>query len=123
MGLSDKLSKCMMSLFNLRPELKELPKGLFFSKLHKLSSEDCEAADVARAALSLIYQRRTVSHMAAERPLCAMSIINALPVESRAILFCERIHAAGVLHHALAKRYPGQVGLYHSKMGVQPPWL
>ena len=54
--------------------------------------------------------------MATERPLGAISIVMALPVYSRIILFCERIQAAEQLQSELLEQYPGAVGLYHSKM-------
>jgi len=54
--------------------------------------------------------------MAAERPLCAISIVKALPARLKIILFCERIQAAEQLYRGVLKLFPGQAGLYHSKM-------
>jgi len=115
-GLSLDISKSLTTLKKMFPELGGLPSSLFFAHLQRLARQNGEAARVAATALTLIYKRRTLCHMAAERPLCAVSIVNALPPHTRIILFCERIQAAGKLYQELSAQYPGQAGLYHSKM-------
>jgi len=114
--LSIDLSKCMLSLKKMCPELNGLPPDLFFAQLQRLATQDSDAAQTARTTLNLIYNRRTLCHMAAERPRCAVSIVKSLPLQSRIILFCERIQAAEQLYQVLSELYPYQVGLYHSKM-------
>ena len=112
-NLSTSLVKCVALLKNGYPELKGLSSGAFFAKLQRLAQHGCEEAE---AALLLIYRRRALCHMASERPFCAASIVKALPERSRIILFCERIQTTEQLYDALLEQYPGQVGLYHSKM-------
>ena len=116
--MSESLSIYLHKLRNLRPELHGLPPAQFFARLHKLARQDGgqDSAALARAALTLIFNRRTVSHMATSRHHCAVSIVKALPADFRVILFCERIQAAEQLYRALRDVYPGQTGLYHSQM-------
>ena len=113
---SDELRKCMLTLKNIYPELTGMPSALFFSHLNRLSNQDSDNSQLAARALTLIYKRRTLSHMASNRSPCAVSIVNALPPSTRIILFCERIEAASTLHDELQTHYPNQIGLYHSKM-------
>ena len=54
--------------------------------------------------------------MAAARPLCTASIVRALPMKPRIILFCERIQAAEQLFNVLLEHFPDEVGMYHSQM-------
>jgi len=114
--LSESLTRCLKSLYKKRPELAGLPSSLFFAQLQRMAKQDRELASTAQTALTLMYKRRTLCYMAAERPLSAISIVNALPLHSRIILFCERIQAAEQLHRDLHKQFPGAIGLYHSKM-------
>jgi len=114
--LSVNLSKNLLMLRKMRPELNGLTSDVFFAHLQRLANLDCDATETARTALALMYNRRTLCHMAAERPRCAISVVKALPAKSRIILFCERIHAAELLCNELSKEFPNQVGLYHSKM-------
>lgn len=114
--MSVNLGKCLLSLKKMHPELNGLPPDLFFAQLQKLAALNNDSAQTARTALNLMYNRRTLCHMAAERPRCAVLVVKALPVQSRIILFCERIQAAEQLSHILSETYPRQVGLYHSKM-------
>ena len=114
--LSDRMSVYMAMLYNIHPELRNMTAGRFFAQLHAIASQNGEAAPAAYAFLALSYIRKTLCHMAAERPLCALSIVKALPAGARIILFCERINAADILFGNLSGQYPGQVGLYHSKM-------
>ena len=112
-SLSFSLSKCLGLLYDAYPELKSMPSGVFFAYLQKLTQQGCEEA---QAALTLMYRRRALCHMAAERPVCAVSVVKALPEHTRVILFCERIQAAEQLYSSLLEHFPNQVGLYHSKM-------
>ena len=112
-ALSFSLVKCLKSLNDAYPEIKGMPSGIFFAYLQKLAQQGCEEA---RIALILMYRRRTLCHMAAGRPVCAVSIVKALPMKTRIILFCERIQAAEQLYSTLLEQFPDQVGLYHSKM-------
>ena len=114
--LSASLLKCLTMLKKSHPELAGMPTGAFFAYLQKLAKQASDSALTAQTALTLMYSRRTLCHMAAERPLCAISIIEALPVRLKIILFCERIKAAEILYSLLEKQYQDQVGLYHSKM-------
>jgi superfamily II DNA or RNA helicase len=114
--LSENMSVNMVMLKRKCPELKDMPSGIFFAYLQKLAHQDSETAQLARMALTLMYQRRSLCHMAKERSACAVSIINEIPVNSKVILFCERIKAAQSLFRRLSERYPNQAGLYHSKM-------
>jgi superfamily II DNA or RNA helicase len=88
----------------------------FFACLQKMSGQNCEHASIASSALLLMYKRRVLSHMAANRLPCAILIVKSLPMHFRIILFCERIHTAELINKELLKRYPEQVGLYHSDM-------
>ena len=63
-----------------------------------------------------MYNRRALCHTAAQRPNCAVSVVEALPARLKIILFCERINSAEMLRSILALKYPDQVGIYHSKM-------
>jgi len=112
-SLSTSLGKCIAQLNNEYPKLNGLSSGAFFANLQSLAQQGCEEA---QAALSLIYRRRTLSHMASERSVCAALIVKELPQRTRIILFCERIQAAEQLYGTLREQYPGQVGLYHSRM-------
>jgi len=114
--LSDSLSFYLASLKKKHPEIIGMPAGIFFTHLQRLAKHGGSVGTTAHTALSLMYKRRALSHMAAERIPCAISIINSLPKRSRVILFCERIHAAELLYRELSEQYPDQVGLYHSKM-------
>ena len=112
-SLSNSLSKYMTYLREQYPELYDMQSSVFFAFLQGLAQHGCEDA---QAALTLIYKRRTLCHMATARPLCAVSIVKALPKRSRIILFCERIEAAERLYDIFFEQFPDQVGLYHSKM-------
>ena len=114
--LSDDLSKNLVKLKNIHPELNGLPSNLFFAHMQTVAKSDDEAAGIARTALMLMLKRRTLCHMADERPQCALSIVKMLPIQSRIILFCERIEAAELLNNYLSGAFPGQTGIYHSKM-------
>ena len=114
--LSDSLTACMASLFKMKPELRGMTSARFFAYLQRLSNQDSEAGNAARSALNIMYKRKTLCHMAQERPICAMAIVNALPAQTRIILFCERIQSAEELYHSLSAQYHKQVELYHSKM-------
>ena len=114
--ISNRLSVFFAILYNSHPELKSMTAARFFMYLHKIASLNGEAASAAAASLALIYKRKKLCYMAAERPLCALSILQSLPAETRIILFCERIIAAEKIFNILTERYRGQVGLYHSKM-------
>lgn len=114
--LSDGLSKCLLTLKKAYPEMDGLPRSLFLARLQILAGMDGDDARTARMALMLMYNRRTLCHLAAERPLCAVSIVKMLSSHTRIILFCERIQAAESLHGTLTRDYPDQAGLYHSKM-------
>ena len=113
---SAELFKGLSILRKKRPELIGLHSGLFFSKLQKFAKQGDDCAQLSQIVLTLMYKRRTLCHMASERPHCAISIIKALPIQSRVILFCERIQAAEQLHCMLEELFHGQVGLYHSQM-------
>jgi len=114
--MSGNLQRCMIYLKREHPELSGLPQDMFFANLQRLAKQDSAAGQMAQTALTLIYNRRTLCHMAQERPLRAVAIVKALPARSRVILFCERIQAAEALYRDLSETYPGQTGLYHSKM-------
>jgi superfamily II DNA or RNA helicase len=114
--LSGNLSLCMALLRKKCPELKDLPPSLFFAYLQRLAHQEGETAQQAQTALTLMYRRRAICHMADERSRCAVSIVNALPINLKLILFCERIQAAQSLFQELSERFPNQAGLYHSKM-------
>jgi len=117
--LSIDLTKCMATLKRKRPELAGMPSALFFSCLQRLAQQGGDIGQLAQTTLALTYKRRTLCHMAAERPICAVTIVKALPMRLKIILFCERIQAAEQLHRDLLGQYPGQAGLYHSKMTDQ----
>ena len=112
-SLSNSLGKCMTVLANQYPELKGMRSSIYFAYLQGLAQRGCEEAQIA---LTLMHKRRTLCHMATERPICAASIVKALPAHCRIILFCERIQAAQELHLKLLEQHPAQAGLYHSKM-------
>ena len=114
--MSEKLSACSARLYAMHPELQNMTAGRFFSHLHKIALLDDESDSAARVFLTLTYKRKTICHMAEARPLCALSIVKALPAHTRIILFCERIMAADILFDQLAAIYPGQAGLYHSRI-------
>jgi superfamily II DNA or RNA helicase len=114
--VSDRLTVCMAALKKKCPELGDLPPALFFAHLQRLAAQTGELAQAAQTALALMYQRRTICHMAKERHVCAISIVKALPARSKIILFCERIQSAQSLYKELSERYPNQAGMYHSKM-------
>ena len=114
--LSENLKRCLAALKKAYPELTGMPSGLFFAQLQRLAALDNDYSSTAQTALMLMYKRRTLCHMATERPLGAISIVKALPMHSRIILFCERIQAAEQLYSNLQDQYPGAVGLYHSQM-------
>ena len=114
--LSENLKRCLMTIKKAYPELNGISSGLFFAQLQRLAAMDYDCSSIAKTALILMYRRRTLCHMATERPLGAISIVKALPTHSRIILFCERIYAAEQLHRDLLEQYPGAAGLYHSKM-------
>ena len=114
--LSERISLSLRLLMKKRPELRGMASGRFFAQLHSLTAQESEISELAQTVLNLTYSRKTLCHMAAERPFCALAIVNALPEQSRVILFCERIQSAETLYEALSKRYPKQAGLYHSKM-------
>ena len=114
--LSLSLTKCLAYIRKKRPEIWDLPSALFFAQLQRLARQEGRVAQAASTALTLMYKRRTLSHMALARPLCAAAIVKALPAQARIILFCERIQAAEKLFKVLSEQYPGQAGLYHSKM-------
>ena len=111
--LSASLSKYLRAVSETYPELTGMPSGLFFAYLQKLAKQGFEEAGIA---LTLMLKRRALCHMAAARPICAVSIVKALPARTRIILFCERIQAAEQLYGYLLEQFPGQTGLYHSKM-------
>gem|GEM_PF-614950 len=115
--LCDRLSMCYAQLYHTHPELKGMAPVRFFISLNKLATRgEGNIASTARNALALMYKRKTLCHMAAERPMCVLAIIKALPAHTRILLFCERIHSAELLHKNISEQYPGQAGLYHSKM-------
>ena len=115
--MSDGLSKCLVKLKKMYPELEGMPSNLFFSRLQSLAASiSGDAAQIAGTALALMHNRRALCHMALERPACAMSIVKMLPANTRIILFCERIQAAEILYRKLLETFPDQAGLYHSKM-------
>ena len=114
--MSEQLSVYLARLYDAHPELKNMTTGRFFARLHKIASQDDESDSAARSFLTMSYKRKTLCHMASERPLCALSIVKALPANSRIILFCERIQAADELYDHLSALFPGQTGLYHSKI-------
>jgi len=114
--LSERLSHYLGLIYKKRPELKDMASDRFFAQLRSLTAQESEVAGAARSALNLMYKRKTLCNLAAERTACALSIVGSLPAQSRIILFCERIQSAEILHNALSRLYPKQTGLYHSKM-------
>ena len=117
--LSDKLTICLSRLWAVHPELRGLSGSAFFSRLHILAARGTAgsgSSEYAASALQLMYQRRSISHMAKARIPCALSIVRTLPPQTRFLLFCERIQTAEAIYLALQTAYPGQAGLYHSQM-------
>ena len=114
--LSRELSNNLGKLYSKHPELHGISHGRFFAALQKLIKHEDETAQLAKNALNTMYARRSLCHMAADRPACALLIVKSLPTDARIILFCERINAAESLYASFEEIYPNQTGLYHSKM-------
>ena len=114
--LSAELHKSLHSLRRENPELRDMTSGIFFARLHGIAKSFGESAQLAQNVLTLIYNRRTLCHMASERLRCAVDIVVSQPNTARMILFCERISSAGQLFAAINELFPEQVGLYHSQM-------
>ena len=114
--LSSSLAINLAKLRKKHPELARMPPNMFFTHLQRLAKQKREDSSVAQTALTLMYKRRTLCHLAEERPHCVVSIVGALPAQAKIILFCERILAAERMHRYLLDYYPSQVGVYHSKM-------
>ena len=115
-ALSDSLGKNLFALKKERPELNISSKDRFFLNLQRIAKEGNEVSELAKNTMNLMFMRRTLSHMASERPACTISIINSLPNKTRIILFCERIKSAEMLYSSLNAQYLDEVGLYHSNM-------
>ena len=114
--LSNELTKGLLKLKKAYSELHSMTSGAFFAYLNRLATYDYDESNTARRVLNLMYRRRAVSHMAANRMHCVMSLIDSLSNRLKIILFCERIETANELHKNLQSIYTNQVGIYHSKM-------
>lgn len=119
-NLSDRISGILNRLVAVFPALKDLDGGRFFGMLNQLSHHyEASVSTLAKAALGLIYQRKTLICNASARIPCACRLIDALEPSSTIILFGERIKQADEIYTKLIKQYPGQVVRCHSQMGKQ----
>jgi superfamily II DNA or RNA helicase len=114
--LTETMSRLNAQLAARCPELKGLRGQEFFIGLRRLASQGSKMAPLARNLLALILKRRTVVVLAAARIDCAVDLLSRLPLNTRTILFSERIRAADELFERLNAFYPGRVVRYHSSM-------
>jgi len=90
-----------------------------FIALRRLASQGSKLAPLARNLLALMLKRRAVVVLAAARIDCAVDLLSRLPLNTRTILFSERIRAADELFERLNALFPGRVVRYHSSMELE----
>lgn len=118
--LRDRITLTLNRLANMYPPLKDLSAGQFFGTLNLLARGPGSAlSSLAGAALSLIYQRRSLVFSARSRLSCACRLIHSLDSRARIILFGERIEQADQIYRLLSAQHPGQAGCCHSGLGKQ----
>lgn len=119
--LSDRLLISFAKLKKLCPELKRLSGNSFFAALQRLagSAKNSEIAVLASTVLTLSYERKSVVHLAEQRVLCAVKLIEMIEAQSKIIVFCERIETAERIFGKIKYTNPEQVGIYHSEMEHQ----
>lgn len=119
-NLSDQIALVLGRLKAKCPSLKNLSGSQFFGRLKYLANNPQSAlSNLANAALSLTYQRKSLICNARSRLSCTCKLIASLDSRDRIILFGERIEQADQLYHLLNQQYPHQVGRCHSKLGSQ----
>ena len=115
--LSQELVILWTRLLKRCPWLKEMEKRAFRIELNRLAQE--AGMDPSHPAVSYLlktWERKKVSNLARTRIQCALAVLQQLPGDTRAILFCERISQAQDML-ALLRRRMGNIGvLYHSEM-------
>lgn len=122
--LTEQLRLIYAKLLHRDPLLGDLDNKERFEQLKRLSgSKDPETARMAAAYMGLTFKRKNLVCLASARTLCVCRLVSLLadrwtPGE-RILIFGERICQADDLFLQLSVQYPGRVGRYHSKMGVQ----
>lgn len=117
--LSDRMSAVRTQLYGRYPLLKK-DEGSFFAILQALAKEDdTQTGILAKAFLTLSYQRKKLVCMAESRALCARELLQEIDVRRKVLVFSERIEQAEMLFDALRPEYGGRVGKFHSKAGKQ----
>lgn len=119
--LSDRLLISLAKLKKLCPELKRLSGNSFFAALQRLASsaKSSEIAALALTVLTISYERKAVVHLAEQRVLCAVKLIEMIEARSNIIVFCERIETAERIFGIVKITNPEQIGIYHSDMEHQ----
>lgn len=117
--LSDRMSAIRTRLYARYPMLKK-DGSSFFAILQVLAREDDgQTGSLAKAFLSLSYQRKRLVCMAKNRIFCAQELLREIDIRRKVLIFSESIEQAELLFHALRPDYGDRVGKYHSKAGKQ----
>lgn len=116
--LSDRLTHVSDVLLKQCPSLGKLDNTRYFHALKHLvrSAESPRISQLAKAVLSLTYQRKSVVYNADARIPCTLHLIQQLDPLSRIIIFGERIEQADRLYEQLNRTFPNQVVRCHSQM-------
>ncbi len=118
-ALTDRFYRYLSELMRLRPQLKALRKVSFYSELKSLASKTGEYAELASGILGALYKRKETAYLAQSRISCTAELLKRLvtrDVDSRIIVFAERISTIEKLHSVL-KKMKITAGKYHSKLG------
>lgn len=115
--ISEKLSIAHQRLMKLFPYLKTLDRMRFFAAVSRIAEDnEKDSSSLAKVFLNLSYKRQELNHMAASRVACTVSLVDRLDSKERILIFGERIQQAEKAYKELSRRYPNQVGCYHSEM-------
>lgn len=117
--LSERMAVLRTQLYSRYPLLKK-DGGSFFAILKTLATEDHSKTGIlAKAFLSLSYQRKKLVCMAKNRILCAHELLREMDIRRKVLIFSESIDQAEMLFDRLLPDYGGKVGKYHSRAGKQ----
>lgn len=115
--ISDKLSIIYQRLMKKYPYLRTLDRTRFFAAVSRIAEEnEKDTSSLARVFLNLSYKRQELNHMASSRISCTVTLVDLLDSKERILIFGERIKQAEKVYKELSRRYPNQVGCYHSEM-------
>ncbi len=102
------------------PILRNMRQKEQFELLRTIAGRrDSGSAQRAERYMRLTFKRKSLVCLASARSACARELVGLLPSYEKILIFGERIDQAEELYLLLEERYPGKVGRYHSRMGLQ----